>query len=252
MKTIVVTPAFCKSIMLEQSLANYYEYQTENYEHWILLNHYPINKEKNNDEIRNIAEKFKCKLFDNQYDRGLTEGVNNFLKNNPQPAETIIIGYDPDSAIEQLSHGFDKALSDTLRIAIKEYNMAFLALWGIGVEIHKKDLYNAKKVIINNNTVLIHPTIEMWAVSANDLDFIMSTGGFKQPNKYYGGGEAMIYPTLVAMKKTLGYLTEFKEKYFAYPAECVDAEYIQWKHDHVNGFIGSFESWLKINKPELL
>jgi hypothetical protein len=250
MKTIVITPAFCKSIMLEQSLANYYEYQTENYEHWILLNHYPINKEKNNDEIRKIAEKFKCKLFDNQYDRGLHKGVNNFYVQNPQPEGTFQIGYDPDSAIEQLSHGFDKALSETLRIGIKDHNLAILALWGIGVELKKKQLLN--RTIINGNAVMIHPDIEMFSVTACDLDFINTIGGFSEPNEYYGGIEISLYQSFQKYNRKLGYLTEFKEKYFAYPAECVDPEYIQWKHDHVNGFIGSFESWLKINKPELL
>jgi hypothetical protein len=60
MKTIVVTPAFCKSEMLKHSMANFYEYQKGNFEHWILLNHYPVNKEKNNQEIIEIT---KDKLF---------------------------------------------------------------------------------------------------------------------------------------------------------------------------------------------
>src|SRR4030042_4053004 len=214
MATIVITPAFCKAALLEQSLANYYEYQTENYEHWILVNHYPVNRKKNNNEIRKVAEKFKCKVFDSEYDRGLHNSVNNFYAHNPQPPGSIHIGFDPDSAIEQLSHGFDKALSGTLQCGIIDHSIAFLALWGIGAEIHKKDLIN--KLFINDNAVIIHPTIEMFSVGAIDLDFIKLIGGFSQPNNYYGGAEVYFWSYMQKYNKKLAYLTEYKERYFAY------------------------------------
>ncbi len=249
MKTIVITPAFCKSILLHHSLKNYYELQTENYEHWILLNHYPVDEERNTDEIRKIAEQYKCKVFDSEYDRGLHKSVNNFYDHNPQPEGTIQIGFDPDGAIEQLSKGFDKALSETLRDGIKSHSLCLLNLWNYEREINKGS--ENDKVIINGNRVLMHPTVGVLNIGAVDLDWIKSIGGFTEPCEYYGYIELALWQHMFG-KKRLGYLTEFKERYHAYPEDCIDPEYQQWKAEHIKGFTGSFEEWLKLHKPEML
>jgi hypothetical protein len=250
MKTIVITPAFCKSSLLVHSLRNFYDLQTENYEHWILLNHYPVNEEKNTEEIRQIAEQYGCKVFDSEFDRGLHKSVNNFYEHNPQPEGTIQIGFDPDGAIEQLSKGFDKALSETLREGIKSHNMCLLNLYNYERQIQLDRNY--PKIIINDNRVLMHPSIGVLNIGAVDLDFVKQIGGFWEKCEYYGYIELYMWEKMQQFGRTLGYLTEFKERYQAYPEDCIDPEYQQWKQAHITGFEGSFKEWLKINKPEML
>lgn len=246
MKTIVVTPAFCKAELLDYSLGNYYENQTQSFEHYILLNHYPINKEENNRKIYDIAYKYNCKIFDNEFDRGLHEGLNNFLNKSNFPENTIMIGFDPDSAIEPMSIGFDKAMDETLRIGKVDHGIAILALWGIGIDLKyrmNKGVFD--KTLIGNKCVFLHPSVEMWSVAAFDLDFIKQVGGFKQPHAYYGGAEIALCGDLVNNKRCLAYLTEYKERYHAYPKEeVIDQIYAEWKRDHLAGFTGSLEEYI--------
>lgn len=250
-KMIVITPAFCKAELLDLSLQQYYKYQRGNYEHWILLNHYPVKKAENNTRIIEIAKKYNCKLFDSGQDWGLHTSTNRFLHSIGWPDGMMAIAYDPDSAIEGMSYGFDVALAETLDEGIGQ-GIAILGLWGIGIDLKYRENKNFQKVFIKNNAVLLHPSIEMWSVSITDLDFIKAVGGFQQTNKYYGGVEIALYRNFKLHQKRLAYLTEYKELYFNYPVETIDPEYQQWKHDHLHGFTESFEKWLEINKPELL
>jgi hypothetical protein len=249
MKTIVITPAFCRAELLDLSLQQYYAYQKGNYEHWILLNHYPVHKAENNAKIIEIAKKYNCKLFDSGQDWGLHTSTNRFLNAVGWP--DMAIAYDPDSAIEQMSHGFDVALAETMEEGIK-HGIAILSLWGIGIDLKYRVNKNFQKILIKNNAVLIHPSVEMWSVSITDAAWVKSIGGYSQTNKYYGGVEVALYQNFRLHNKRLAYLTEYKESYFNYPPEMIHPEYRQWKDAHLAGFQESFEEWLKINKPELL
>lgn len=248
MHTIVLTPGFCKAELLDLSLAQYYEYQKGNYEHWILINGYPIHKETNNQRLRDIAAKYKCKTI--ECNDSSLHGACNILMNHLNWPDGGIICFDADSAIEYMSHGFDVALSETLEESRNAIGV--LALWGIGIDLqHRKRKHEFKKVFIKNNSVLIHPSVEMWSVAIMDIAFMKSIGGFSQVNNYYGGAEIAIHRGFIEQHKCLAYLTEYKERYFAYEG-IVDQEYKDYKVAHLAGFTESFEKWLEINKPELL
>jgi hypothetical protein len=250
---IVVTPGFCKAELLDLSLQQYYEYQKGNYEHWILLNHYPVHKAENDIKTIEIAKKYNCKTLDCAADISLHGSTNLLLKHLGWPDNTLLLSFDADSGIEQMSHGFDVVMSETMDEGIQTHNIGILALWGIGIDLkYRKNKQEFKKVFIKNNAVLIHPSVEMWSVSMFDLDFIKAIGGLSQTNKYYGGIEVAMIRGFKQYNKCLAYLTEYKEKYFMYPAETSDPEYAQYKYEHLHGFTESFEEWLKIHKPELI
>jgi len=246
----VVTPAFCSAELLDRSLQHFYEYAKGGYEHWILLNHYPVHKVDNDQKTIEIANKYGCRVLDCAEDTSLHGSTNLLLSHLGWP-DGFLLSYDADTAIEQMSHGFDVAMYEVMQEAKEKYNVALLALWGIGIDLKCRAGQQFQKVFIKNRSVLLHPSVEMWSVSMFDLEFIKNIGGLRQTNRYYGGIEVAMIEGFRKYGKRLAYLTEYKEKYFNWEGLTVP-EYGQYKAAHLAGFQESFERWLEINKPELL
>ena len=235
MKTIIVTQAFCKAEMLVNGFNNLYQYGSKTWdEHWVLLKHYPLDKENNHRRIREIAEGYKCKVFDCQGDIGLHEGLNYFFKHNPQPRGTRMIGWDPDSMVLPCVTKFDTAMNNVMTAM----NVPIVALWNAGIASHKQspEFYSR----IENHKVYIHPAVDMWNVALYDMDWVEQIGGFKEPYAYYGGLESYLHSKMNGKK--LVYLPEFMEDYPTLVSH--DPRYIEYKSAHIGGFKGSFEEWL--------
>ena len=228
-KTIVVTQVFAKAELLKYSLDNLYKYGSRNWdEHYLLLKHYPINKEKNHEQIREYAKQYGCKVFDCEFDRGLHEGLNFFFEKNPQPAGTRMLGFDPDTAVKPEAKNFDLVMNEVMDACP---NIPIVALWGVGVE-NKHEQLKQYEITIKEHNVLIHPDVEMYNLALFDLDWVFKTGGFKEPNAYYGGLECYFYQKMQETNKKLAYLVDYKECYDTVP-NISDQELRMYKDAHL-------------------
>jgi len=210
--------------------------------HVIIDNHYPINKEKNRREIRQICESFGAIYVDSGRDLGLHEGLNHMTKKVGMGANDILIGCDPD---DRPSPGSISAMDSGMR-ALKG-NVAVLALNFSVIKDRVNQGVPFRKLTVDGKRVLLHPSVEMWTVAAFDMGFIYGAGGFKQTYAYYGGLESALYGYMAAQGKALGYLQDFDADHLHLDRNdptLFDPEYRMWKNAHLSGFSGSFEEWL--------
>jgi hypothetical protein len=107
-------------------------------------------------------------------------------------------------------------------------------------------------VTVAGHAVWVHPTVEMINVCGWNTKFLEDIGGLDQPHQYYGGLESKLYHRWVEHGLRLGYLQDVRSDHVTVDrndAALFDPEYRNWKTDHISGFQGSFESWLKIHAP---
>jgi hypothetical protein len=246
-KTIIITQCFCKASILEFSLKNLYEWGSQLWdEHWILLKHYPINKKQNEEEIRAWAAKYNCKIHDCGGDIGAHHGLNHFFDNNPQPKGTRYIGFDPDTLVK--TKYFDIVMNQVMDA---EPSIAICAMTNLAIEMKTERLRPYRKVIGGHN-VIVHPNIEMMNCCMIDIDWILRNGKFNEPFKYYGCIEGCFLDAMRKENKKLAYLVDYYEAYDGLLEQHKHPEYQQWKHDHLSGFTGSLEEWLRAKGKESL
>jgi hypothetical protein len=133
-----------------------------------------------------------------------------------------------------------------------------ICMWGRHIDekyFGQKKIYDAGKVIVAGNTLILTPTtLEVYSVAVYDLDFVRKIGGFNEPNPFYGYWEWFFAEKLLEHGKRLGFLTEYREHYEDISA-FVDPEYNQYKWDAAHAekrFNGSFRDWLKEKHPDLI
>lgn len=245
MKTFLFTPAFCKWKMLADCLEHIYKTPPRDVEHVIILQHYPVNLEENNQRIRDLAKQYGCTLVDSGSDVGLHNGLNNAMKVVGVTREDYIIGCDPDN---RPTPGFIDAFRDVMKAdpTIAVLGMNF---WVITERFQQGKLTEAK---IADRAVWLHPNVEMWDVCAFNSGLIHDIGGFSQPNNYYGGLEIYLMRHWVPRGMKLAYLADFRSDHATVDhndPRLVDQSYREWKISHATkGFSGSFADFLAVNK----
>lgn len=251
-RTVIVTPCFAKSTMLAGLLEHVYKdpIGAPNLAHYILGNHYPVNKGANHEEIRTLAKRYGCTLIDSGSDLGLHKSLNNFVSVAGITSEDVVIGCDPD---DRPTPGFATALADVMR-ADPSLAIAAANFWRIDEVLSTCPNPWLKQV--SGHQVWIHPSVEMWNVCAWNMRLIHDVGGFHQPNSHYGGIEIGIAGAMRAKGMKLGYVLDVRSDAAVVDhgdARLIDPEYRRWKIDHATkGFAGSLADWLKINAPEKL
>lgn len=239
--------------MLEDCLTHIYEewgYAHDgSFQHVIIDNHYPINKDWNRRRIRDLAEYYGCTLVDSGGDLGLHEGINNAARVVGMRPEDHFIGCDPDDRPQQ---GFVNAIRSVLE-ADPTFAVVGCSFWVIP---WRKDQGVAfQEVPVGGQRVWVHPGVEMWNVAGFNWKFITEIGGMRQPNSHYGGLEACLFPEWQKRGMKLGYLPDVRSdavKLDQNDTRIFDPEYRQWKDAHVAGFKGGFEDWLRANAPHRL
>jgi hypothetical protein len=109
--------------------------------------------------------------------------------------------------------------------------------------------------VIAGHKVWIHPSVEMWNICGWNTTFLEEVGGLDQPNGFYGGLEAKLFPQWANRGLRLGYLPDVRSDHVPVDRDNLvffDPEYRSWKTDHIGGFNGSFLEWLKIHAPSRL
>lgn len=244
MKNWLFTPSFCKAAMLRDLMEHIHRSpkDLEGMTHVVIDNHYPVNKEKNREEIRSIAHQYGAIYVDSGFDRGLHDGINNAMKFVGVTPEDTFIGCDPD---DRPSPGWTEAL---LAVRKADPKIAVLALNFWVIDMRKKQHGLPVKSVAGHN-VIYHPSVECWNVAAFDLKLIFESGGFREPNKYYGGLELALQEAWRKKGQCLAYLEHIRSDAAVVDRNdprVYDADYGTWKLDHATkGFTESFETWLK-------
>jgi hypothetical protein len=244
---ILLTQCFCNADILQFSMKNLYEHLELDLEHWILLKHYPINKKENERKILEYAKQYNCKVFDCGSDVGAHVGLNMFFDAHPEYIERRYIGFDPDTLVQ--TKGFDKAL---IEVANSDPSITLCGLNGLAIWTKKERLRQYEGIIAGYN-VINHPNIDMCNVSLMDTRWVMKLPKrFWEPFNYYGMLESYLWENMQRDKKRLVYLLDYKEQYDGMLEQHKDPEYQAWKHDHLSGFTGSLEEWLRAKSKEHL
>lgn len=245
MQTYLVTPAFAKAKLVECQLD--YVHSTNNLSnitHVVIDNHYPVDKQENRARIAMACAKYGAIYLDSGRDLGLHEGLNNAVKTIGIRSDDILIGLDPDDFV---TPGSIQVLEKVMK-ATDEF-----AVLGLGFSViydRLKEGVPFERRTIAGESVLIHPTIEMWNVCAWNMKTVYSMGGFKQPNKYYGGIEVATENQMLKDFKRLGYLEHWKSDHLPVDRNdttLFDPQYRNWKTAHAHkGYQGSFEEFLTL------
>lgn len=246
MNTYLITPAFCKSKMLKQCLEHIYKTPPNVHQHVIIDNRYPVNKEQNRKDIQDLCEEYDCTYIDSGKDLGLHQGINNAANILGIQPTDYVIGHDPD---DRASPCFVDAITAVMAEA-PELAILAPAFWVIDWRKSQGVPFEVKTVA--GHEIWIHPTIEMWNVAGWNWKFVHQMGGLHQPNEYYGGLEASIYPHMKKAGLRLAYMPHVRSDAVQLDRTdetLFDPEYRQWKDAHLAGFKGSFEEWLKIHAP---
>jgi hypothetical protein len=245
MKQWVITPAFCKAKLLEGQLAHLDTVMDRERHHQVIIDqHYPVDKERNREEIRELAAKYKCTLVDSGGDLGLHHGFNNAtIKQLNIPSEDFVIGCDPD---DRPSNGF---VDHFTRVLVSDPKMAAICatFWVIDMR-YTEGVFKNREETIDGLRVWIHPGVEMFNVVGFNWNWLKSVGGFSQPNNFYGGLEMHLHRKWTEKKMRYGYLPSVRsDAQFIDRGDATlfDPEYRQYKDAHLAGFTGSFEAWLK-------
>lgn len=247
MQTYLITPAFCKAQMLRDCFTHLWKTDLGSSlgfrPHRVVVdNHYPVDKKKNQKEIREICRLYGATYVDSKRDLGLHEGLNNAVKTLGITAEDLIIQCDPD---DRPDPGGLHALEQVMRA---DPSFAVLGLSFSVIHRRKREGVSLTQSTVAGHRVWTHPTVEMWNIAAYNMRFIYGAGGFKELFAFYGGLESRLHPEWVRRGMRLGYLPDFSSE--AVPVNkfddrLVDPSYMQWKLDHVTGkFSGKFEDWL--------
>lgn len=253
--TFLFTPAFCKASMLQDLLAHLYGPLPEirpaarAMKHVVIDNHYPVQKDLNREQIRALAESYGCIYVNSGRDLGLHEGINAAAKVvGIRPCDRFV-GCDPD---DRPAPGFVQAITEVMD-ADPDLAVLGCSFWVIPWRRDQGVAFEEK--VIAGRRVWIHPGVEMWNVAGFNWRFMTEIGGFRQPNAYYGGLEACLFPEWQRRGLKLGYLPDFRSdvvKLDQNDTRLFDPEYRRWKDDHVAGFKGGFEEWLRRNAPHKL
>lgn len=212
--------------------------------HWLLDQHYPLDRERHAAELPWICEQYGVNLVDGEYDRGLHHGFNHMLSIiNPKPGD-VIISYDPDSG--PLIQGWDMAL--VTAITLGKFEIASTVDPRCAKEL---DQYGFDEWIVDGYLRVREPTKDIViGISAWSADFLKQVGGFSEPTEYYGGLEAAMWAKMKAAKGRMCYLPDYTEENLM--RAHADPEYHAYKyhHSHLRLFKGSFAEYLKWEGPK--
>lgn len=236
----VLTPAFCKADLLADLFAHLRETPAGcEVTHVVSCNHYPVDKRRNRERIREIALDFGAVYVDHGRDLGSSAGVNAALRAVGFGPGDIVMNLDPD---DRPSAGYAAGLAAAA--ADPAVAVACSFFWVIDQRVAEGKLV---RDTAGGLEVWRHDGNEMWQMAAARYEFLHAAGGAKSDRPMYGGNET----AMTAEWKRLGlkcvYVPAVRSD--AAPVDksgpMFDPEYRAWKDAHLQGFAGGFEDWLR-------
>lgn len=243
MKVAAITLGFVPARIFKESMAQFYgtKNQFSKVSHHFLYQHYPLEKVKNEAELREICWAYEIQWHDAGRNLGLHEGWNYVMGQIEQDYDAYI-GFDPDSY--PLTIGWDVALvgllhSPTVWSSLVGPRMVPELKLAGGPERRVRGILSqtVTKPIVNS-------------ICAWQGAFLRRVGGLKEHSKWYGHLEAAMWDEMTRQGEQWSFLPEFNEDDRL--RDMADRAYTVWKWNHAHLRITEldFESWLATN-PEI-
>jgi hypothetical protein len=251
MKVFAITVAYCPASLLARSLMLYARTRAiQPYKHIVALCGFPIDRKKNENDIRLICEAYGgIDLIDLGGNIGSAQSQNEILRRIDITEEDFFINLDADSAC--LTAGWDKEMLKVMR------NLPDCALISCMAPMVKRylgdtPLQKVQNAHFQNIGIPFKATpfnLSMWRYS-----FVKEIGGIPQGGIWWGETEGPFYGAC-----------QSRGKYHAYLLNCVEDEngkFMQprqqneWKDLHLRvvpeeQFSGNFEEFLRWKYPSL-
>lgn len=244
MTIIAITVAYCPAALLGRMiLANRVRPD------FVVQGHYPINKKKNNNDIKLICEAFNIPVLDPGEDLGSAQSQNWALSQIGLNESDFFINLDPDSACH----------SDWVTAAkIVLYEDPYCMLISCMAPMVQRYMAN-RPPFIERNAVNVRyripqtPTpfnLSMWRYS-----FIKEIGGIPQMGPMWGETEGPFYAHCQARGKYHAYLLDYMEDENGKFMQ--DKQHNEFKDRHMRTlgdkqFLGTFTEFLALEYPHLL
>lgn len=216
------------------------------FNHVIIDDNYPIKKGSVNHRVEYMAKKYGCIYLNSGKNLGLHKALNFGIREVGVDPDDFYINCDAD---DRPQPGMFDAMYDVMKV---DLTLAVLGCQFSNINPKLKALPTEQA---GGHEIIIHPSVDMWNVSAINMRFIKAIGGFDEPYPFYGGIESYLYSKYNQMGMRLGYLKGFSSQYANVDNKLIDPEFTEYKQAHVAGpvsYAGSFESFLKEKYPNLL
>lgn len=242
-----ITLGFVPARIWRQSAAAYAKTRNPDlrYRHYFVDQHYPLNKEKNRAELREICAEYGIEVLDPGRNLGLHEGFNWALRTINPPKHAVIIAYDPD--VNPTTPGWDMALVRAIR-GDSERKTVWSSLMH---EMAEKELAQRghkpyRKADGYLRLIPVRTSI-MNSISAFSNEWLTRTGGLHEPTNYYGHLEAAMWARLEG--KDWVFLPDYTENEDFRHQQDEEYKVYKWVHAHLDSWKGDFESWLAAGQP---
>lgn len=246
MKVYLVSLAFVPArIAIESMKQIYATIGNIQFEHKILMQHYPINKELNDKLLTTLFNHYNCTIYDLGKNVGLSAGYNYLIQQcNLQPGD-IVIGSDLD--VNPIGEHWGKAIVDVINT---DPTIGWVSLQNQ----HSERELNARGFTTHtiNNRICYEghdacvQSIVGWSAAS-----LQGMNGLEEQSKWYGGGEVVSYPKLKALGLRWVYLAQYKEAFSPLCESDGPYRHYKWNLAHLRTTTLDFESWLN-EDPERL
>jgi hypothetical protein len=205
--------------------------------HHVLDGHYPINPTDSFYAVREACRRHRLVLHDAGRNLGLHHGFNLVWERIRPADEDVVILYDPDSY--PLDPGWDMALVT----AVTHGRLAVAGLVHPVIEQELVDRAGTEELVDGYLKVALPKRECQLSVCAFSGEFLRHTGGFHEPNAFYGGLEADMWARLDGRR--WGYLPQYREDHRL--NDLQDWQYREWKRRHAQDgtFPGGFDEFVR-------
>jgi hypothetical protein len=238
MKVVMVTLGFAPARILLTCIDQVYRTIGISPKHYLLNNHYPVNKEINDYLVLSICKAYGINYYTLGKNVGLQKGYNFLIETAQLEDDDLIIGVDPDTY--PITPGWGKALLKVM----EDDRIGWATLQNEASERELVERGHDKETINGVNVLIAHaPCVN--SVCCWKWKILKQMGGLQEPREWYGGIECMMWGMLEKLGKRWAYLQDFKEeRNDLVKSETVYTEY-KWEYAHKGSTKLDFESWLK-------
>lgn len=252
MRIFTLTVAFCPAVLLARCLMEYRKNRTIIPEkHIVILGHYPINKDKNNNDIKMLVESYgEAELWDPGEDIGSAQSQQWALDRLDIGIDDAYINWDPDSNCK--IKGWDLALKVVLENDPQCTLVSCLSPMTQYFAKQKGTIPAIKEAC--GIQYGIYPLPVPFNLSIWRYSFIKEIGGIPQMGLWFGEVEALWYHHSTIRQKYHAYLMSYEEEESGKYMQ--DAQHNEYKTKHIrtvgpDQFIGSFSEYLAYKHHDL-
>ncbi len=248
MAVITISLGFVPARILAPSLDAYRATRNPalSYRHYLLDQHYPVDKEANRIAIREICRREGVEVLDAGRNLGLHLGFNEAMRMIAPAPDDIVIAYDPDST--PTTPGWDMALVRAI-LGDPWQKIVWASLMNPRSEadLHARGFTkSASDGFIE--TWKTHAAVTN-SICAWRAGWLQKVGGLSEPNAWYGHLESSMWAKLQATQSDWAFLPGWREVDSL--RDLHDRSYVVWKWvtAHLGSYTGDFESWLAAGSP---